>query len=85
MPSFLRRLFGGGDESSNSSSELPANQQVEFSVGDRVRDAFGNQGTVTEIDPAAEHGLGVIKVKMADGRETSAALIASGLEKIDNV
>ncbi len=77
--SFLRRIFGkrppaaelapGGAESS------------EFSAGDRVKDAIGNTGTITAIDPQAEHGLGVITVKMDDGREVNLALVASGLEQ----
>ena len=77
--SFLRRLFGkvepdaepapGGGESS------------EFSVGDRVKDAIGNTGTITAIDPQAEHGLGIVTVKMDDGREVNLALMASGLEQ----
>lgn len=50
-------------------------------MGDRVKDAFGNTGTITTIDPQAEQGLGVITVKMDDGREVNLALVASGLEQ----
>jgi hypothetical protein len=46
-----------------------------------VKDAWGNLGTVTSVDAAAEHGLGRVVVKMDDGREVKLALMASGLER----
>ena len=77
--SFLRRLFGKREP---AAEPAPASAgSPEFRPGDRVKDAFGNTGTVTAIDPQAEHGLGVIKVKMDDGREVSLSLVASGLEQ----
>ena len=55
-----------------------------FKVGDRVRDAWGYFGTVTEIDVRAAHGLGRITVRYEDGRVLSAAAIAHGWEKADS-
>jgi len=54
-----------------------------FKVGDRVRDAWGNVGSVTEIDVRAERGLGRIAVRFDDGRLSSAAAVAHGLERAD--
>jgi hypothetical protein len=51
-----------------------------FRVGARVRNASGATGTVLEVDPRAEHGLGRLRVRLDDGREESAALVASGWE-----
>lgn len=60
----------------------PVNRDVlPFDVGDRVRDVFGNQGTVTEIDRRAERGLGMITVRYDNGRVLHSAVAAHGLEK----
>ena len=82
MVSIFRRLFGGGKQESNPPATSLTHGLVELSVGDRVRDAWSNEGTITEINPDAEHGLGAVNVQFDDGRETSYALAASGLEKI---
>jgi hypothetical protein len=50
-----------------------------FGVGSRVRDTWGNEHTVIQVDPQAEHGLGVIRTRRADGTEHSHAMIAHGL------
>ena len=60
-----------------SASSLP------FKVGDRVRDTWGNIGSVTEIDVRAERGLGRITVKYEDGRTLSSTAIAHGLDRAD--
>ena len=57
-----------------------AESSLPFKVGDRVRDALGNLGRVTEIDVRAEHGLGRISVRCDDGRTLSFAAVAHGLE-----
>ena len=75
----IRRLFGKREPAAEPAS--PGAESSEFRVGDRVKDALGNTGTITAIDPQAEHGLGVITVKMDDGREVSLSLVASGLEQ----
>lgn len=51
-----------------------------FTVGARVRNVFGDTGTVIEVDPRANGGLGRVRVRLDDGREQSLALAASGLE-----
>ena len=53
-----------------------------FDTGDRVRDAVGNNGTVTEIDRSAQHGLGTITVLYDDGRVVNWSISAHGLEKL---
>ncbi len=50
-----------------------------FGVGDRVRDTWGNEHTVIEIDPTAEQGAGVIRTRRFDGTEHGHMMIAHGL------
>ncbi len=50
-----------------------------FGVGDRVRDPWGNEHTVTAIDPTAEHGMGIIRTQLSDGTEVAHMMIAHGL------
>jgi len=54
-----------------------------FKVGDRVRDALGHLGTVTEIDVRAAHGLGRITVRYEDGATVIWTAAAHGLERAD--
>jgi hypothetical protein len=61
-----------------SEGVLPA----EFTVGDRVQNLQGQVGTVLEVDPSAEHGLGRVRVRFDDGRELSFALVAHGLTRL---
>jgi hypothetical protein len=56
---------------------------AEFAPGERVQDFRGQTGTVLEVDPQAEHGLGRIRVKFDDGRELSFALAAHGLTRAE--
>ena len=53
-----------------------------FVKGDRVRDFRGQTGTVAAIDVHADHGMGVIVVRLDDGRELSFTAIAHGLEPV---
>jgi hypothetical protein len=53
-----------------------------FSVGDRVRDAWGHEHTVIGIDPTAEHGMGVIRTRRFDGTELGHVMIAHRLVPI---
>jgi hypothetical protein len=53
-----------------------------FSVGERVRDTWGNEHTVIAIDPSAEHGMGVIRTRRSDGTELGHMMIAHGLVPI---
>ena len=56
-----------------------------FRVGDRVRDPWGNEHTVTSIDPQAEHGMGVIRTRRRnDGTEHAHAMISHGLELVSD-
>jgi hypothetical protein len=59
-------------------------QPLTFGVGDRVRDAWGNEHTVISIDPIAEHGMGVIRTRRNDSTEHAHAMIAHGLEPMTN-
>jgi hypothetical protein len=54
-----------------------------FKVGDRVRDAWGHFGNVTEIDVRAERGLGRVTVRYDDGRVLSSTAVAHGWERAD--
>jgi hypothetical protein len=59
---------------------LIEHELLPFGVGDRVRDAWGNEHTVIFIDPKAEHGMGVIRTRRSDGTEHAHAMISHGLE-----
>jgi len=72
-------LFRTG-ETRGAESKVTQTSAVSFQTGARVKDAFGNHGTVVDVDPTAEHGLGRIRVRFDDGREVVVALNASGLE-----
>jgi hypothetical protein len=57
-----------------------AGVEVPFRVGGRVRDTWGNCHTIMEVDPKAEHGLGMIRTRReSDGVELGSAVIAHGL------
>jgi hypothetical protein len=60
-----------------------ADLKLDFDVGDRVRDTWGNVHTVIAIDRAAEHGMGVIRTRRDDGQELAHAIIAHGLTPVN--
>lgn len=60
---------------------LPPQPLPPFGVGDTVTDVWGQPATVVSIDPRAEHGLGIVKVRYPDGREAAFMLITHGLTK----
>jgi hypothetical protein len=49
-------------------------------AGQRVKNAWGELGTVLNVDQKANGGLGSVRVRLDDGREQNLALVASGLE-----
>ena len=51
-----------------------------FLVGQRVRNPWGQTGTVVHVDRKARGGLGSVRVRLDDGREDDLAYMASGLE-----
>jgi hypothetical protein len=57
-------------------------EPLPFGVGDRVRDLWGNEQVVISIDPKAQHGMGVIRTRRADGTEHAHVMIAHGLEPL---
>jgi hypothetical protein len=83
MRSLFRRLFGGDKQELQPYNGGNDAKQLDFCVGDRVMDPWDSKGTIIAIDPEAEHGIGVIKVRMDDGREKNLGLIASGLKKME--
>jgi hypothetical protein len=40
-----------------------------FKVGDKVKTTYRTGGTVIEVDPKANQGLGIIRVRFPDGAE----------------
>jgi hypothetical protein len=54
-----------------------------FKAGDRVKDSCRTGGVVTKVDPDANHGMGLIKVRYPDGVELRYAFIGNGLERED--
>jgi hypothetical protein len=54
-----------------------------FRVGQRVKNPWGVVGTVTLVDARADGGLGRVRFRTDDGHEHDMALIASGLEIVD--
>lgn len=58
-------------------------EPLPFAVGDTVADAWGFEHTIISIDPAANHGLGVIKSRRSnDGSEHSYAVKAHGFKPV---
>jgi len=54
-------------------------EPLPFGVGDRVCDTWGNEHTVIQIEPGAEHGMGQIRTRRDDGTELGHTMIAHGL------
>ena len=79
--SFLKRFRRADDATQQSSSITPVDPAtLGFAVGDVVRDVWKNEHTVTEIDPLAEHGLGLIQTRrLSDGVVLYSAMMAHGL------
>jgi len=73
----LSNFFAGSPEPADAET-LP------FRVGDRVKDFLGRVAVVERIDTRAEHGLGVIDVRYEDGNVRSFAVVANGLEPVDD-
>ena len=57
-------------------------ERLPFGVGDRVRDTWGNEHTVIQIDPKAEHGTGLIRTRRDDGTELGHMMYAHGLSPV---
>ena len=53
-----------------------------FKVGDRVKDVWGREATITRMDLKADHGMGHIEIRYDNGHALSYAAIAHGLEPI---
>jgi hypothetical protein len=51
-------------------------------VGDRVKNLWGELGTVISLDRQANGGLGSVLVRLDEGREHNLAYVASGLQLI---
>lgn len=84
-PTLMQRLGGlFGRPAPAARQDVPAARPVElpFGVGDRMRDTWGHEYTVTAIDPAANHGLGEIRIRRDDGAERAHAVVAHGLERV---
>jgi len=79
----LSRAISWVRNRASSGAKRVAPSSLPFKVGDRVRDSWGNVGSVTSIDVGAEHGLGRITVKFQDGRTLHWAAHAHGLERVD--
>ena len=84
MPTFREQVAGWFSRLRPSHTaglvKLPA---LPFGVGDRVRDNWGNEHTVTSIEPTAVHGLGVVQTRRADGTTLKHMTTAHGLVRID--
>jgi hypothetical protein len=60
------------------------NIELPFKVGDKVRDLWGNEHTVIEIDTQAEHGMGIIRtIRDSDGVKLGHSICAHGLTPIE--
>ena len=79
--SFLKRFRRGDGATQQTSSITPVDPAtLGFGVGDVVRDVWRNEHMVTEIDPLAEHGLGLIETRrINDGVVLYSAMMAHGL------
>ncbi len=64
-----------------AASALPTS--FPFQVGDRVQDIWGNAAVIIEVDPAGEHGLGKVRVRYDDGRESTYATVGHPFSTIE--
>jgi hypothetical protein len=55
-----------------------------FRVGQRVKNPWGQLGTVQHVDRKANGYLGSVLIRFDDGREQELACVASGLEILDD-
>jgi hypothetical protein len=55
-----------------------------FRAGQRVRNQWGDLGTIVSADRNAKSGLGSVHVLLDDGRHQHLGYIASGLEVVDD-
>lgn len=55
--------------------------KLDFDIGDRVMDTWGNMHTVIAIDRTAEHGTGIIRTRRDDGQEFGHAIFAHDLTR----
>lgn len=59
------------------------NPDLPFQAGDKIRDRWGSILLVTEVDPKAEQGLGVIRTRNAAGQESATALVTHDFTLVD--
>jgi len=78
--SFLRSFLGRSRTAARVAGvRLPG---APFRTGDRVRDTWGNPGTVSAIEFVNGGALDIVIVRFDDGHERRLSLMAHGLEKI---
>jgi hypothetical protein len=78
--SFLRSMLGRARESARvAGARLKG---APFRKGDRVRDIWGNEGTVTGVEFVNGGALDIVIVRFDDGRELRLSLMAHGLDKL---
>jgi hypothetical protein len=82
-PGVLTRIASWIANRTSAGAEAVDASTLPFKVGDRVRNAWGHFGNVTEIDVRAERGLGRVTVRYEDGRVLSSTAVAHGLERAD--
>jgi hypothetical protein len=56
----------------------------DFRVGQRVKNPWGEFGTILALDRNANGGLGRVDIRLDDGREQHLAWLASGLEMVND-
>lgn len=67
---FFQKIFG-------------KNPDLPFQVGDKVRNPSGSILVVMEIDPKAEHGLGIVRTRNAARQESTTALKTHNFTLVD--
>jgi hypothetical protein len=75
----IRSWFGRKTVTLESQDAAPA-----FRIGQRVKNPWGEFGTILKLDRRADGGLGRVDVRLDDGREQQLAWVASGLEIVDD-
>ena len=64
-------------------SRILLRQAPRFRVGNRVKNLWGELGTVISVDLRANQGSGSVLVKLDDGRQQNLACTASGLQVVN--
>jgi hypothetical protein len=81
-PSWLSRI-GSWSRRRRDVRQLQQQDTAAFRVGQRVKNPWGDLGTVLYVDRDSNAGMGSVRVRLDDGREQHWSYVASGLDVVE--